>query len=67
MKINELLDNFEIYATNEERRLLDKLHTPTMLETLDEREQLVAQNMITKSLIRCYKKEDHTFVIKNHI
>lgn len=51
MKINELIRTFEIFTTNEERALLNKLLKPTLLSTLPEREQLVAENLIRKSLL----------------
>lgn len=67
MKINELLDNFEIYATNEEHQLLNKISEPTVLETLEEREQWLAKNLIIKSLAKTYKVEGQTVVVKNKI
>jgi len=57
MKINELLGSFEIYTTIEEQQLLTKLHWPTKLSSLPEREQQVAENLIRKSLL---KKIGHT-------
>jgi hypothetical protein len=52
MKINELLRSFEIYTTIEEQQLLTKLQKPTKLRSLPEREQLVAENLIRKSLLK---------------
>jgi hypothetical protein len=51
MKINELVRSFEIFTTNEERALLQRLTKPTLLSTLPEREQHVAENLIRKSLL----------------
>jgi len=51
MKINELVRSFEIFTTNEERALLQKLTKPTLLSILPEREQHVAENLIRKSLL----------------
>lgn len=51
MKINELVRSFEIFTTNEEKALLKRLTTPTLLSTLPEREQHVAENLIRKSLL----------------
>ena len=51
MKVNELVRNFEIWTTNEERALLTKLSTPTLISRLPEREQQVAENLIRKSLL----------------
>jgi hypothetical protein len=52
MKINELISNFEIFITNEERTLLNKLSGPVRLSQLSDREQCLAENMIRKSLLK---------------
>jgi len=51
MKINEVVRSFEIFTTNEERALLQRLTKPTLLSILPEREQHVAENLIRKSLL----------------
>lgn len=51
MKINELINNFEIWTTNEEKELLHKLQKPTRLTCLSEQEQFKVQAMIRKSLL----------------
>jgi hypothetical protein len=51
MKINELIDTFEIWTTNEERKILNKLSSPVKLSALSEHEQFKVQAMIRKSLI----------------
>jgi hypothetical protein len=51
MKINELVRSFEIWTTNEERALLSRLLQPTLLSTLAERDKVVAENLIRKSLL----------------
>ena len=51
MKVSDLVHSFEIFTTNEERALLNKLTRPTRLSTLPEREQQVAENLIRKSLL----------------
>lgn len=51
MKINELIDNFEIWTTNEEAKLLKKLKDPVKISQLDEHEQFQVQAMIRKSLV----------------
>jgi hypothetical protein len=52
MKINELISNFEIFITNEEKQLLNKLSGPVRLSHLSDREQCLAENMIRKSLLK---------------
>ena len=58
MKINELIGNFEIWATNEEVELLKKLSSPVLLSTLSEHDQFKVQAMIRKSLVTKIGMED---------
>lgn len=51
MNINELISGFEIYTTNEEREVLDRLTRPVKLTALNERERVTVENMIRKSLV----------------
>lgn len=51
MNINELISGFEIYTTNEEREILDRLTRPIKLTALNERERVIVENMIRKSLV----------------
>jgi hypothetical protein len=51
MKINELISDFEIWTTNEERSLLNKLQQPVKLASLTEQEQFRVQALIRKSLV----------------
>jgi hypothetical protein len=51
MKINELIQDFEIWTTNEERSILKKLKDPIKLSQLSEHDQFKVQAMIRKSLI----------------
>ena len=51
MNINELISGFEIYTTNEEREVLDRLTQPVKLTALNQRERVIVENMIRKSLV----------------
>lgn len=51
MKIDELLNGFEIYTTREEDALLKKLASPAVLSSFSEREQFVIEGMVRKSLV----------------
>ena len=51
MNINELISGFKIYTTNEEREVLDRLTRPIKLTALNERERVIVENMIRKSLV----------------
>ena len=62
MKINELISSFEIWTTNEEAKLLERLKTPVKLASLSEQDQFKVQAMIRKSLITKVGHEDPTIV-----
>lgn len=51
MKLEDVLKNFEIAITNEERIILDKLTKPEYIKDFQEREQYVLENLIRKSLV----------------
>ena len=65
MKINELLSNFEIFMTNEEKVELDKLIAPTPLASLTERQQVIINNLIRKSLVSKIQSNNVIMVAKN--
>lgn len=51
MKINELINGFTIFVTNEERTVLDKISKPCYVESFSDREKVVIENLIRKSLL----------------
>jgi hypothetical protein len=51
MRVNELIGSFEIYTTNEELVMLNKLNKPVAFSSLTEHEQVLVTNMIRKSLV----------------
>ena len=65
MKINQLLSNFEIFMTNEEKVELDKLTAPTPLASLTERQQVIINNLIRKSLVSKIQSNNVIMVAKN--
>jgi hypothetical protein len=62
MKINELIDDFKIWTTNEEADLLKKLSSPIKLASLTETEQFRVQAMIRKSLVTKIGQTDPSIV-----
>jgi hypothetical protein len=62
MKINELIDDFKIWTTNEEADLLKKLGSPIKLASLTETEQFRVQAMIRKSLVTKIGQENPSVV-----
>jgi hypothetical protein len=65
MKINDLIASFEIFTTNEERSVLECLNTPMPLDSFTERQQIVIDNLLRKSLISKVKHGGAVLVIKN--
>ncbi len=62
MKINELIQTFEVWTTNEEKDLLKKLSKPIKLSALSEQEQFRVQAMIRKSLVTKVGQHNPTVV-----
>jgi hypothetical protein len=51
MKINELIKDFEVFTTNEERRVMEQLTYPRQLTSFSERDQFTIEGLIRKSLV----------------
>jgi hypothetical protein len=65
MKINELITNFEIFVTNEEKVELENLSAPTPLASLTERQQVIMNNLIRKSLVSKIRSNNVIMVARN--
>ena len=65
MKINELITNFEIFVTNEEKVELENLSAPTPLDSLTERQQVIMNNLIRKSLVSKIRSNNVIMVARN--
>jgi hypothetical protein len=65
MKINELIQDFEIYKTNEEKVELDNLTSPVPLASLSERQQVIINNLIRKSLVSKIQSNNVIMVARN--
>ena len=66
MKINELIGDFEIFTTHEDRGVLEKLTQPTPLLAFSERDQVVIENLIRKGLvIKC--GQTNVIVVANEL
>lgn len=51
MKINELISDFEVYTSNEEKRMLEQLTHVRPLNSFSERDQFTIESLIRKSLV----------------
>lgn len=65
MKINELIQDFEVWTTNEEKELLKKLHTPIKISNLEEHDQFRVEALVRKSLVTKIGQVDPTVVIND--
>jgi hypothetical protein len=65
MRINELISSFEIYTSNEEKSVLEQITKPLPLESFKEREQVIIQNLVRKSLVSKLSSNGYTYVMRN--
>ena len=65
MKVNELISKFEIFTTNEERELLERIEKPILFDSFNERERVVIDNLVKKSLLSRFDHKGITLVIRN--
>lgn len=67
MKLNELIENFTIYTTNEEKQVLSKIDDMMSIDTFTEREQTIIENLIRKSLVSKVQRQGSTLVMANEL
>jgi len=67
MKLNELIENFTIYTTNEEKQVLSKIDDIVSIDTFTEREQTIIENLIRKSLVSKVQRQGSTLVMANEL
>tara|TARA_B100001057_G_C22486295_1_gene808434 strand:+ start:487 stop:690 length:204 start_codon:yes stop_codon:yes gene_type:complete len=65
MKISQLIDSFEIYMTNEEEKEFAQLEGMVPLASLTERQQVIINNLIRKSLVSKIRSNKGIMVAKN--
>jgi hypothetical protein len=65
MKVNELINSFEIFITNEERSIYKNMNERAALVQFNEREQFIIQNLIRKSLVSKVISNGQVLVVKN--
>lgn len=62
MRIIEIAD---IYTSNEEQTVLDKMTSAQMIESYTERERVVIENLVRKSLVSKLNYNNSYLVVKN--
>ena len=65
MRINELIQEFTIQTSNEEKDMLSKLQSIKKLDTFMERDQEVINQLVRKSLVRKIDRNGSTMVVAN--
>jgi hypothetical protein len=51
MKVNEILGQFDIYMSNDEKKLIKELRNPRPLNSFSEHDQFTIESLIRKSLV----------------
>ncbi len=51
MRFNEIIKEFEIYTSNDEKKILEQLKDARPLSSFSEREQFTIESLIRKSLV----------------
>ena len=65
MKLNELITEFDIYMTNEERGLYEQLDQVVPLISFNERQRVIVNNLIRKSLVSKIRHNNQIMVARN--
>ncbi len=65
MKLNELITDFHIQTSNEERQLLRRFDGVMLPEEFTEREQTIIENLIRKSLVSKIGHRGKMYLVKN--
>ena len=65
MRINELITEFSIQTSNEEKDILGKLKSAKNLDTFMERDQEVINQLVRKSLVRKIEQDNNVMVVAN--
>lgn len=67
MKLNELIKQFSIAMSNEEKSMLDRMSGVQSLDSFTEREQFVIEGLIRKSLVSKVHSKGSVLVMANEI
>jgi len=67
MKLNELIGSFDIYTTNEEQQELTQLEGMVPFGSFNERQQVIINNLIRKSLVSKIRSKEGIMVARNEI
>lgn len=65
MKTHDLFQDLTVALTNEEADLLEKIVKPTIITSMKERDQVVIENLIKKSVLIKVKHNNNYWVVPN--
>lgn len=65
MKISDLIKEFTIYMTNEEKAVYNRIESIRPVEAYTEREQFVIESLVKKSLVSKVRQQNVYMVVKN--
>jgi hypothetical protein len=65
MKLNDLITSFRIALSNEEAEVLEKVKPVQPMHSFTEREQVVIENLIRKSLVSKVVRKNMVMVVQN--
>lgn len=65
MKLNDLITDFKIALSNEERMLLRRFSGVMQPEQFTEREKTIIENMIRKSVVSKIVHKGKTYLVQN--
>jgi len=65
MKISNLIADFEIYTTNEQKKVLEDINGLMPMSSFDERQQVIINELIRKSILSKVLYNNNVMVVKN--
>lgn len=65
MKLNDIVGNFSVYLTNEEKAVLDKISGAVLLSEFEERDTVIIQGLIRKSVVSKVMYKQQPMVMRN--
>jgi hypothetical protein len=65
MKINELVRSLNVWCNNEELAILESFTEPRLINSFEERDQHIIENLIRKSLVIKVQGKNSTYVYPN--
>jgi hypothetical protein len=65
MKLNELIEDFTIFLNNEEKSLLKRMNSVMLPEQFTQRELMVIENMVRKSVVSKVIHKGKMYLVRN--